>query len=167
MSFSSIAYHLHIFEANENELLRIINCESRSLILNKWVTISLVIFLILFAVIQIFGWNVSNSEEDGYMFMLASLIVSVPTQTKLLVDVGVILTAILQGFAGINLFFTNLFDPIFGIELLDEEFDFSISRTPREKRVQNLKSILDMIIKEKIKLQRLRNKQREVDDNQK
>ena len=99
--------------------------------------------------------------------MLASLIVSVPTQTKLLVDVGVILTAILQGFAGINLFFTNLFDPIFGIELLDEEFDFSISRTPREKRVQNLKSILDMIIKEKIKLQRLRNKQREVDDNQK
>jgi hypothetical protein len=69
---------------------------------------------------------------------------------------GVILTAVLQGFAGVNLFFFHLFDPFFGIELLDEELDFSITRAPREKRVQNLKSILGMIVKEKRKLQKLR-----------
>ena len=86
-------------------------------------------------------------------------IISVPRQTKFLVRTGTVLTAILQGFAGINLFFVNLFDPIFGIELLDEELGFNISRVPREKRVHNLKSILSMIAKEKYKMQKLLKKQ--------
>lgn len=61
------------------------------------------------------------------------MLISIPAQTKFLVNVGVVLTALLQGFAGVNLFFFHIFDPFFGIELLDEELDFSVSKTPREK----------------------------------
>ena len=100
----------------------------------------------------------TSTEKSGYIYSTINLFISVPTQTKFLVNMGVILTAILQGFAGVNFFFFRLFDPIFGIELLDEELDFSITRAPREKRVQNLKSILGMITKEKRKLQKLRKK---------
>ncbi|CAI2367242.1 unnamed protein product [Moneuplotes crassus] len=117
---------------------------------------------VLFIFVQIHNyWYYDSSKEntDGFLFSVVALAVSVPMQTKLLVYTGVILTAMLQGFAGINLFFQHIFDPLFGIELLDEELDFSVTRAPREKRVQNLKSILDMIVKEKTKLQKLRKKQ--------
>jgi len=114
--------------------------------------------LIMFIFMQATSYMETSTEKSGYIYSTINLFISVPTQTKFLVNMGVILTAILQGFAGVNFFFFRLFDPIFGIELLDEELDFSITRAPREKRVQNLKSILGMITKEKRKLQKLRKK---------
>jgi hypothetical protein len=120
----------------------------------------LVIFLgallVTFIIVQVASFSGGDKGEPGYIYTVVLLFISVPTQTKFLVHMGVILTAVLQGFAGVNLFFFHLFDPFFGIELLDEELDFSITRAPREKRVQNLKSILGMIVKEKRKLQKLR-----------
>jgi hypothetical protein len=112
--------------------------------------------LVMFIVVQVASYMAGEKEEPGYIYSFIFLFISVPTQTKFLVNMGVILTAILQGFASVNLFFFHLFDPFFGIELLDEELDFSITRAPREKRVQNLKSILGMIAKEKRKLQKYR-----------
>ena len=112
------------------------------------------------------GYSQGSKDNDGYLYIIISLLVSIPKQIKLLVDIGVVLTAILQGFSGVNLFFLHIFDPLFGIELLDEELDFSVLRAPREKRVENLTSILNMIAKEKIKLQRLKIKLRNTENNE-
>lgn len=122
---------------------------------NLILVLFLVALLAVFIFVQVIKMSTSNTEP-GYIYTFIALFISIPTQTKFLVNTGVILTAVLQGFAGVNLFFCHLFDPFFGIELLDEELDFSISRAPREKRVQNLKSILHMIAREKRKLQKLR-----------
>lgn len=116
----------------------------------------LVGLFVIFMIVQIASYINEGKTEDGYIYTVIILLISVPMQTKFLIDLGVILTAVLQGFAGVNLFFFHLFDPFFGIELLDEELDFNISKVPREKRVQNLQSILAMISKEKRKLQKLR-----------
>lgn len=112
------------------------------------------------------GYSQGSKGNDGYLYIIISLLVSIPKQIKLLVDIGVVLTAILQGFSGVNLFFLHIFDPLFGIELLDEELDFSVLRAPREKRVETLTSILNMIAKEKIKLQRLKIKLRNTENNE-
>jgi hypothetical protein len=124
----------------------------------------LIIFLlglfVIFIIVQVASYVNEDKTENGYIYTMILLLISVPMQTKFLINLGVVLTAVLQGFAGANLFFCHLFDPFFGIELIDEELDFNISRVPREKRVQNLQSILAMIIKEKRKLQKLRNKHR-------
>lgn len=112
------------------------------------------------------GYSQGSKDNDGYLYIIISLLVSIPKQIKLLVDIGVVLTAILQGFSGVNLFFLHIFDPLFGIELLDEELDFSVLRAPREKRVENLTSILNMIAKEKIQLQRLKIKLRNTENNE-
>lgn len=123
---------------------------------NLVLVVFLLTLLITFIFVQVMTIKDDKYSDNGYLYIFITLLISVPTQTKFLVNIGVVLTAMLQGFAGVNLFFNHLFDPFFGIELLDEELDFSISRAPREKRVQNLKSILGMIVKEKHKLQKLR-----------
>lgn len=119
----------------------------------------------IFVIVQVIGYTQSNSDNYGYMYTVISVLVSVPKQTQLLVNIGVVLTAALQGFAGINLFFLHIFDPLFGIELLDEELDFSVSRAPREKRVENLISILNMIAKGKMKLQKLKLKKHKLPED--